>query len=271
MPPQSLWSAALLLLGGRLDGVRGFGGLDPHHVASVASHAALDPGSSLVVATTTTSQARSTAFLFFFGASGAAGIARSAFPGMARNVAEIRRLGDAADGAPPGAPTVGLNLLVTGYPRDVAVSEVDKVVRNPSSVADIVTRFPVEGNYLSESGFLTYDAFKRANARADPLAVRAVFDCFAQGTNAVAADVAQRKLDSYKLDAYAVAADLLKAKLVGIASIAVLLFLLGYADVEAFKGLYDGWFPDWPGGRLWLEGGLWDPEIGVTHIPEYWI
>jgi hypothetical protein len=34
---------------------------------------------------------------------------------------------------------------------------------------------------------------------------------------------------------------------------------------------YTGWFPDWPGGRAWLNGGLFDPDTGVTSIPKYWI
>lgn len=36
----------------------------------------------------------------------------------------------------------------------------------------MVAKFPVEGNFLADSGYLTFDAFTRANPNANPLALR---------------------------------------------------------------------------------------------------
>ncbi|KAJ8605016.1 hypothetical protein CTAYLR_004554 [Chrysophaeum taylorii] len=200
--------------------------------------------------------ARSRAFIWFFGASGGAGIARSAFPGMFRNVVRIQQLGEGGD------------YWLPLYPRRVPRADLERIVL--TDVEQCVRDYPVENNYMASRGFLTYDAFQRAND-ADGLAIRAVFDCFAQGANTATPEIAQTKLDRYRVDLNELRWDLLRSKLTGWAAIFTLLFLLGYADIEAYTNIYAGWFPDWPGGRLWLEGGLWDPDVGITHIPEYWV
>lgn len=214
-------------------------------------------------------EARSNFFIWFFGASGAAGIARSAFPIMYANAMEILSLKDAS-AAKPGEEMIGLSPLV-GYPRDLSRREVEKVLNNPLNIEGIVKKYPVEGNFLSKKGYITYEAFKKGNAKADPLAVRAVFDCFAQSTLVSNPEVAQAKIDSFKQDLNAFKSNLLYSKAVGWAAIVTLLGLLGLADIEAYFNLYNGWFPEWPGGRLWLEGGLWGKETGVWLIPKYWL
>ena len=224
-------------------------------------------------------EARSNFFFWFFGASGAAGLARSAFPRMYQNVMEIQELAKwtptsssySSSGSSKSDRTdlVGLSPLC-GYPRDVSTTDVLKIVNNKLSVIQIVSKYPVEGNFWAAKGYLTYDAFSRANANVDPLAVRAVFDCFAQSTPLSNPDIAQSKLDSYRESLEAFKRDLLYSKVTGWASIITLLGLLGLADIEAFNFANVGWFPDWPGGQLWQEGGLFDPEVGLSSIPKYW-
>jgi hypothetical protein len=211
--------------------------------------------------------ARSNFFFWFFGASGAAGLARSAFPRMYSNVVEISELGKAVTNNK--SDWVGLSPLC-GYPRDVSTFDVNLIVNNKLSVEQIVKKYPVDGNFLAASGYLTYEAFAKANTGADPLAVRAVFDCFAQSTPVSNPEIAQKKIDSYKESLSKFKSDLLYSKATGWASIVTLLGLLGLADIEAFNFAYAGWFPDWPGGQMWLERGLFDPETGLGAIPKYW-
>ena len=109
-----------------------------------------------------------------------------------------------------------------------------------------------------------------ANPRANPLAIRAVFDSFAQSTDVCAPKVVQRKLDLYRQDVFLLKGELLYAKATGFSAVATLLFLLGLADVTAAGHAYHGWFPDWPGGQNfpWC---LFDPATGPWRIPDYWI
>lgn len=200
--------------------------------------------------------ARNQFFLWFFGASGGAGIARSAFPRMFDQVRYIRSLKDATP--TKGGETIGLSPLC-GYPQDLAVQDVEMVVNNPLTVEQMVQKYPVEGNFLTTKGYLAFSAFERANAKANPAAVRAVFDTFAQSTDLSDPIVAQEKLDSYKEDVYRLNGALLKSKLTGFLSIASLLFLLGLADVIAFGHAKDGWFY------------YWTPEDGIFNLPKFWI
>jgi hypothetical protein len=214
--------------------------------------------------------ARSNFFFWFVGASGAAGLARSAFPRMYSNVVQISELGKTLpQGKSSNSDMVGFSPLC-GYPRDVTTFDVNLIVNNKLSIEQIVKKYPVEGNFLSAKGYITYEAFAKANTAADPLAVRAVFDCFAQSTPVSNPEIAQSKIDSYKQSLDKFKSDLLYSKATGWASIVTLLGLLGLADIEAFNFAYTGWFPDWPGGQVWLERGLFDPETGLGAIPQYW-
>lgn len=208
--------------------------------------------------------ARREFFLWFVGASGGAGIARSQFPKMYNNVKNVNALRD--EGTTLGGETVGLNLLC-GYPRDIASSDLLKIINNPKSIERIVADGPKE-NYLAQKGYLCYDAFVAGNSGCNPLTLRAVFDTFATSTNVVAPDTAQRLMDGYKQDPSTFKDALLQSKVKSFAAIGTLLFLLGLADVLAFNAAYRGWFPEWPGADH-LPVGLIDP--GLWTIPQYWI
>ena len=69
--------------------------------------------------------ARSNFFIWFFGASGAAGIARSSFPRMYSNVLEIQNYKGIENSK--GGEMVGVSPLC-GYPRDISVADLDAVV-----------------------------------------------------------------------------------------------------------------------------------------------
>ncbi len=222
--------------------------------------------------------ARTDFFIWLFGASGAAGVARSAFPRMYNNIREIQSYrnvyggngANSGNNAGSNGDKVGISPLC-GYPRDLAVKDIQAIVQNKLSIDQIVSKYPVENNLWAKKGYITYAAFRQANAKVDPLAVRAVFDCFSQSTEVSNPEIAQAKLEKYKESLDSFKNDLLYSKVVGWAAIVTLLGLLGLADIEAYGYAYTGWFPDWPGGRLWLQGGLLDPETGLLAIPKYWI
>jgi hypothetical protein len=117
---------------------------------------------------------------------------------------------------------------------------------------------------------LSFSAFQQANKDANPLAVRAIFDSLNTSTDICDPEVAQTKLDNYKENMDLIKNELLRAKFLGFSSIAVLLFLLGLADVVAFGHAKDGWFPTWPGLSN-LPYSLFDPEIGLSSIPKFWL
>lgn len=238
--------------------------------------------------------ARTEFYIWIFGASGAAGVARSAFPRMYNNIREIQSYRDitttttttttttrsataatvAAGGrggvGGSGDTMVGINPLC-GYPRDLAVKDVQAILQNKLSIDQMVAKYPVPNNLWAKKGYITYQAFRQANTNIDPLAVRAVFDCFSQSTEVSNPEIAQAKIEKYKESLDNFKKDLLYSKVVGWAAIVTLLGLLGLADIEAYTFAYAGWFPDWPGGRLWLQGGLWDPDTGLLAIPNYWV
>jgi hypothetical protein len=212
--------------------------------------------------------ARGQFYFWFFGASGAASIARSAFPGMfgrIRNIWDLKGVG----------PTKGGELLgispLAGYPEDLRVADVEDIANNPLTVTEIVEGYS-EGStaFLAAKGYLLYDAFCKANTKSNPLAVRAVFDTFATSTDAVEPDKAQKLLDDYKQDASKIKGKLVLSKIAGWAAIITLLLLLGGADIAAAYHAYLGWFPEWPGGKN-FPGCILDLETGPWTIPKYWI
>ena len=195
-------------------------------------------------------------FGWFFGASGGAGIARSAFPRMFEQVQLIRSL--KGIGPSLGGETLGLNPLC-GYPEDLSIKDLQKVVNNKMSIQQIAAKYPIENNFLSRKGYITFPAFEMANKDANPLAVRAIFDTFAQSTDACDPFIAQDKIDSYKEDITLIKGGLFKSKITGYVAIFTLLFLLGLADVVAFGHARDGWFH------------YWKLSDGILNIPDYWI
>mmetsp|Transcript_21943 Transcript_21943/g.36288 ORF Transcript_21943/g.36288 Transcript_21943/m.36288 type:complete len:267 (+) Transcript_21943:43-843(+) len=212
--------------------------------------------------------ARGDCVFWFFGASGAAGIARTTFPRMYDRFVATQKLKDV--GPTLGGATMGISPLY-GYPKDLCTADVEQVVNNPLTVGQVVADYPVENNYMSSKGYLTAKAFVQANSQSNPLAVRAVFDAFAQSTDNVDPDVAQRMLDVYKSgDLGALKNNLAISKLFAVLGIATLLFLLGIADIIAFSDVYKGWFPDWPGGHN-FPFGMMEPDGSPFKIPDYWI
>lgn len=208
-------------------------------------------------------------FLWFFGASGSAGIARGQFPKMFGQVQTIQGLKGV--GPTLGGPSLGLNPLC-GYPQDLAVADVEQIVSksNKLSVQNIIDKFPNDGTFLAQQGYLTYAAFCAANKDSNPLAVRAIFDSFGQSTDACDPKVAAAKLESYAQAPSKLNGQLLASKVSGWAAIAILLFLLGLADIVALGHAYEGWFPDWPGGRN-FPFSLLDEDGSLFSIPKYWI
>jgi hypothetical protein len=238
----------------------------PNHLAPVALTTASRKTRLNFVEVSDMDTARTAFFIWFFGASGGAGIARGAFPRMYKNVQTIQGLKD--EGPTLGGETVPLS-FVCGYPtQGLSIADIKQVVN--ADVEKIVVKYPVEGNFLSAKGYLTFKAFQAANKKSNPLTVRAVFDTLNSSTDVCNPETAQEKLDAYKADPALVASELLKAKLIGFTSIFVLLFLLGLADVIAFGHAREGWFPDWP-GLTNLPASLFDAEIGLRAIPSYWV
>lgn len=210
--------------------------------------------------------ARREFLLWFVGASGGAGIARSQFPAMYKNVQAIKAL----EGVGPkieGGEMCSLPFFC-GYPEDISVADIQKVASNEMSTQEMADNGPKE-TWVQQTGYLTYDAFKQFNEDCNPLAVRAVFDTFATSTNSVAPLAAQEMLDEYKADpsGEAFKKAIIASKLTSVSSLVVLLFLLGLADVLAFGAASRGWFPEWPGNDH-LPLGLIDP--GLWTIPQYW-
>lgn len=195
-------------------------------------------------------------FVWFFGASGASGIARSAFPRMYEQVQYIRSL----KGSEPslGGETLGLNPLC-GYPEDLYVKDIEKIVSNKMNIQQIVQKYPIENNFLSRKGYITFKAFEMGNKGANPLAVRAIFDTFAQSTDACDPFIAQDKIDSYREDISLIKGGLFKSKITGYVAIFTLLFLLGLGDFVAFGHARDGWFH------------YWKLSDGIFNIPDYWM
>jgi hypothetical protein len=211
--------------------------------------------------------ARTDFYLWFFGASGGAGIARGSFPRMWNDFRAIQKMSNEPT---KGGETIGISPLCL-YPQDIPVKDIKAIVNNPLSVEKIVEKYPVEGNFLSAKGYLTYQAFSQANADKNPLAVRAVFDTLNTNSNVVDPDTARSKIASLKQDPRILASELLKAKLGGYASILSLLFLLALADWQAIlvHGRA-GFFPEWPGLDD-FPNNFFDPDLGITALPKYFV
>lgn len=217
--------------------------------------------------------------LWTFGAAGSGGIARNVIPKTIDDYLALQKLKD--EGTTLGGPTIGLSPLIF-YPRDLHKADVDQIVLRTMTVEQMVQKFPVEGNFLAAKGYLTLEAFQKANAKANPLTVRAVFDSFGK-PECVEPFLAQQCLDEYRAsiistttnnnggdDEYSkLKQNLLYFKLNGFLAIVALLFLLGLADVATATDAYHGWFPDWPGG-VDFPSKLFTAEGNPFTIPSYY-
>lgn len=244
-----------------------------NQISQIRSKEAFQSTSSLKVADeiiqaipSAAESARLEAGFWLVGASGGAGIARSAFPRMYKNVQTIKSL--AGVGPTLGGEKVGVS-PICGLPEDLSVADVNKILNNKLTVEQMVAKGP-QVNFWAQKGYLTYDAYVQANTGCNPLAIRAIFDTLNTNTDLVAPDIAQEKIDSYKADPSCKTFKnaLLGAKAQGFSAILFLLFLLGLADATAFSCASRGWFPDWPGTGH-LPQGLWNP--GFWTIKDYWI
>jgi len=208
--------------------------------------------------------ARALFYLWFFGGSGGGGIAVAAFPKMYDRFQTMRSLKDV--GPTLGGTPLGLSPFC-GYPRDLYLADVEKILGNTSPVEKMVEDGPKD-SFWADMGYLRFEAFAAANSDCDPLAVRAVFDSLTTSTSTVVPDTAQELLDKFRTDIPAFKRTLLVSKATGYSAIGVLLFLLGLTAYVSGEALATGWFPEWPGNTN-FPIGLVSP--GVWTIPEYWI
>jgi len=208
--------------------------------------------------------ARKLFFLWFFGGSGGGGIAVGQFPkmfGRFQSVQQLKGLGPTA-----GGEKIGLSPLC-GYPEDLCLADVQKVLQNKMSVEKMVEKGPKD-SFWAERGYLRFVAFEAANKGCNPLAVRAIFDALTTSTSTVEPDVAQELLDQFRNDVGSFKETVLLSKVKGYAAIGLLLFLLGIASAVSADSFAAGWFPEWPGRENWPIG-IVDP--GLWTIPDYWI
>lgn len=212
-------------------------------------------------------EARAAFIIWFFGGSGGVGIALSAFPRMFSRFQQVRALG--GTGPTQGGPFVGISPFCL-YPADIAIADVEQICKTRLSIEQIVEKYPVEGNFLSSNGYLTFDAFQMANAQANPLAVRVIFDTFNAGSDVSSPTDAQEVMDELKLNPTTVADKVLASKLKGYSAISALMFLLLLAVYQSTTYFREGWFPEWP-GLTDLPWSLLDSETGLTAIPRYWL
>ncbi len=198
--------------------------------------------------------ARRLFFLWFFGASGGGGIAVGAFPKMYQNFQDVQALKGV--GPTLGGGKIGLSPLC-GYPEDLALADVQKILNNKMTTEQMVQKGPKD-SFWAERGYLRYEAFEAANKNCNPLALRAIFDAMTTSVSTVSPVVAQELLDSFRDDIGNLKRSLLISKAQGYSSIIFLFFLLGIAGATCTTALQAGWFPEWPGDNIFT-------------IPEYWI
>jgi hypothetical protein len=238
------------------------------------------PLHAVIFDVTSVDQARTAFFIWFFGASGGVGIATKAFPRMYKNFQTTREMkvvaapvaaAARAGRASPLVEMIGISPLC-GYPQDIPVRDVLQIVQKSRNVAELIQKYPIADNFLSQQGYLTYAAFQKAHAKCNnPLAVRAVFDALNKGADVCIPDQAQDIMNELIDNPKLLAPKVLQAKAVGYAAITALLFLLVVAFYETFiVHLRLGWFPEWPGLEN-LPSSLFDPATGLTAIPQYWL
>jgi hypothetical protein len=207
-----------------------------HHYMKGIKESMTTPLRLYVVDVQSVDEARNVFFLWFFGASGGAGIARSAFPRMLRNFQTVRQLANEQDEAPDSRRSDEIIPIsfICGYPKPIYREDVTRIVKNPLSVEQIVSQYPIENNFLSKNGYLTYPAYQLAHPNANPFTLRVIFDSFNTNSDVCPPNQAQDILDQYQEDAMALSTNIVFAKLRGYLAIFTLLSLFALADYEAF-------------------------------------
>jgi len=207
---------------------------------------------------------RSAFGLYLFGSLGTAALGRSAIPVTIDRI----KLNNALAKEGETKDSLGGANMQLGYPGPVFEDDVREVLDNPMSMTEIVDKFPIPGKIR---GFLSYEAFAKANPNSSPLAVKAVWDAFALGINTkvVSPFTAQGKFDKFREDMSEIKSMLLYGKIIGIVAFLLLLGGLGTADGYAAYHGWKGWFPEWPGLNNFPFSFV-DPSTGILAIPKYY-
>jgi len=103
----------------------------------------------------TVDSARRLFFLWFFGGSGGGGIAIGQFPKMYEKFQDLQSL--KGQGPTVGGERIGLSPLC-GYPEDLCVGDVQKILSNKMSVEKMVEKGPKD-SFWAERGYLRYESF----------------------------------------------------------------------------------------------------------------
>ena len=218
--------------------------------------------------------ARFAFWMCFYGAAGVGSIGRELIPIVFGRYERNKKL--AVAGQTSGG---GEDLGIWGYPEKIYRSDVEDILNNSMDAEVIAKKYavPVENQYqythIVPTQFLTYDAFVAANPKANPVAVRAVFDSFSNsigGGNSVAPASAQMRIDAYKEDLSAMANKLNSGKSLGIVAFVTVLILLGIADGLAIFHIWKGWFPEWQGFNN-MPASLFSSETGIATLPQYFV
>ena len=226
----------------------------------------------------------------FYGALGIGSIGRELIPivfGRYQTTSSLESDGTMAVGSRGTVQNDDDDLGIWGYPEQIYRKDVEMILNNPLTPLAIAKKYPIEKDedadkrytytHMTESvPFLGYDGFVKANPRANPVALRAVFDSFSNsigGSNAVSPITAQGNIDLY-LNNKAVTGELAKklngGKSIGISAFVFLLALLGIGDALAIFHLWKGWFPEWQGFSD-MPSSLFDQNIGITVLPNFFV
>ena len=221
--------------------------------------------------------ARAAFWLCFYGAAGVGSIGRELIPIVFGRYQSNKALPKTDRRPSAGGEDTG----IWGYPQPVYTEDVEAILKNPMSADAIAKKYPSEKvagprfeyTHIEKSAFLTYEAFVLANPRANPVALRAVFDSFSNsigGVNAISPISAQQRIDLYRTDVRTMASKLNSGKFIGIVAFLTLLVILGVADYLAIYHAWKGWFPEWRGFSN-MPASLFDGETGILTLPRYFV
>ncbi len=100
--------------------------------------------------------ARKLFYLWFFGGSGGGGIAIAAFPAMYDRFSNMRSL--KGMGPTAGGETIGVSPLC-GFPEDLSLADVQKILKNPMSVERMVETGPKDSFWaeVSDDHFINHE------------------------------------------------------------------------------------------------------------------
>jgi hypothetical protein len=100
--------------------------------------------------------ARKLFYLWFFGGSGGGGISIAAFPAMYDRFSNMRSLKGL--GPTAGGETIGVSPLC-GFPEDLSLADVQKILKNPMSVERMVETGPKDSFWaeVSDDHFINHE------------------------------------------------------------------------------------------------------------------